>query len=410
MSNDTSFRNCPVCNANQAHFVKKINFALFPKHPMAEGYNVVQCIVCGFVYADTKVTQKDLDIYYTDISKYEDKKIGTGGGFTQYDKDRLIKTAKYFDEHIQDKSIKIADIGCANGGLLKELKNLGFNNLVAIDPSLACIEITKAEVGCEAYQYSIFDINSAVGKFDLIILSHVLEHILDIESTIEKLNTLLVDGGMVYVECPDAQNYAKVIHAPYQEFNTEHINHFNETSFSNLFSIFNYAKIDTGTKTMKIASDDDYYAVYGLFKKSNKAGHGVVFDNAIINGISEYIQKSDLIYNNVINEIAKIDEGITIALFGIGQFAFKLLADSVLKHRRNLLLFDNNVLNVGKSINGFPIHHGKEITSILTDKETVIVITSLIHEKDIKAGLLSAFEKENIFIPQILGFKHLLNN
>lgn len=409
MSNNTSFRNCPVCNANQAHFVKKIDFALFPKHPMAGGYDVVQCKECGFIYADTKVTQNDLDIYYKDLSKYEDKTIGTGGGFTQYDKDRLAKTAKYIDKHIQDKSIRIADIGCANGGLLKELKNLGFTNLVAIDPSLACIEITKSEVGCEAYQYSIFDINSKVGKFDLIILSHVLEHILDVKSTIETLNALLVDGGLVYVECPDAQNYAKVIHAPYQEFNTEHINHFNETSFLNLFSIYNYHKIDTGTKTMKIASDDDYYAVYGLFKKSSNAAHKVVFDNMVMNGIDEYIKKSDLIYYNIIDELEKINEDTTIALFGIGQFAFKLLANTVLRNRKKLLLFDNNSLNVGKSIDDFSIHHGKEITSNLINENSVIVITSLIHEQDIKTGISSAFEKEHLFIPQILGFKHLLN-
>jgi 2-polyprenyl-3-methyl-5-hydroxy-6-metoxy-1,4-benzoquinol methylase len=410
MSQYKLFRSCPICNSDKTNFVKKIDFMLFPKHPMAGGYNVVQCKECGFVYADTKVTQYDLDIYYKDLSKYEDKNIGTGGGFTQYDKDRLVKTAKFISERIEDKSIRIADIGCANGGLLKELKNCGFTNLVAIDPSLACIEITKLEVGCEAYQYSIFDIGAEVGKFDLIILSHVLEHILEIGSTMKKLDELLTYSGCVYVECPNAQNYSKVIHAPYQEFNTEHINHFNEISFSNLFGINNYNKIYTDNKTMKIASDDDYHAVYGLFKKNKQLEYKLIFDDTILKFINEYIQKSAFIYDAIISELEKLTETKTIALFGIGQFAFKLLADPVLKHRKTLLLFDNNNLNVGKSINDFTIYKGADIAQILSKNNAVIVITSLIHEQNIKEGLLKIFENANISFPEIIGFKRLLND
>jgi SAM-dependent methyltransferase len=410
MSQYKLFRSCPICNSDKPNFIKKIDFMLFPKHPMSDGYNVVQCKECGFVYADTKVTQDDLDTYYKDLSKYEDKNIGTGGGFTQYDKDRLVKTARFIAERIEDKSIRIADIGCANGGLLRELKICGFTNLVAIDPSLTCIEITKSEVGCEAYQYSIFDISTEVGKFDLIILSHVLEHILEIGSTMKKLDELLTDSGCVYIECPNAQNYSKVIHAPYQEFNTEHINHFNEISFSNLFGINNYDKIYTGNKTMKIASDDDYHAVYGLFKKTNRSRYKIIFDHTILNNINEYIQKSAVIYDAIISELKEITETKTIALFGIGQFAFKLLADPVLMHKKTLLLFDNNSLNVGKSINGFTIHKGADIAQILSNNYAVILITSLIHEHGIKDGILKIFENENISFPEIIGFKRLLND
>src|SRR5213080_4569414 len=122
------YRKCPVCNSEEAKVVHKIEFVLFDNHPMAGGYNLVQCETCLFIYADTHVTQQQLDIYYKELSKYEDKNIGTGGGYSKNDKDRLFETAQFIASQLQNKNARIIDLGCANGGLLKELKMLGFNN------------------------------------------------------------------------------------------------------------------------------------------------------------------------------------------------------------------------------------------------------------------------------------------
>ena len=65
-------RNCPVCESTSKDLIIKIDFELFERHPMNGGYDVVQCNACGFVFADTRVTQNELDWYYTELSKYED--------------------------------------------------------------------------------------------------------------------------------------------------------------------------------------------------------------------------------------------------------------------------------------------------------------------------------------------------
>ncbi len=373
---------------------------------MKNGYNVIQCNGCSFVYADTHVTQDELDIYYKELSKYEDKNIGTGGGFTPEDKDRLVKTAVFIEEHVPDKNIRIADIGCANGGLLKELKHLGFQNLVGVDPSASCVDITIAEVGCEAYQYSIFNIDKNIGKFDLVILSHVLEHILDLPSIMDRLNELVVDGGLIYVECPDAENYYKIIHAPFQEFNTEHINHFTEISFENLAALHGYNKIFTSNKTLKLPSGEDYHAVYGLFKKAPNPNYTLKKDDIILENIEVYIQESDKIFKEIEQEITDIDVIQQVALYGIGQFAFKLLTSPAL-YNRKLKLFDNNDINIGKAINGRLVLAANTIAKEFLKEEFTIVITSLIHEDGIRKQIQGAFKSSGKF-PVIKGFKKLL--
>ncbi|MEJ7682712.1 MAG: methyltransferase domain-containing protein [Segetibacter sp.] len=403
------YRECPVCNSKEVRFLHSVQFVLFDNHPMSGGYNVVQCEKCLFIYADTHVTQQELDIYYKELSKYEDKNIGTGGGYSKNDKDRLVKTAEYISSYLPDKNARIIDLGCANGGLLKELKNLGFNNLVGLDPSSACVEITKNEVGCEAYQMSLFNIDESLGKFDLVILSHVLEHLLDLSSTINKLNSLLKEGSLLYVECPNASNYNKVIHAPLQEFNTEHINHFTEVSFENLFGLHSYQKICTGDKIMKIASDQDYHAVYGMFKKTaGISNYTIKPDKKVNDNILSYIYKSEKIFNNILDKFFGLDPSEPIALYGIGQFAFKLLSRLGLKNYNQIKLFDNNNLNIGKKIQGVEILPGKTIISEYEKAPFTIVITSLIYEHGIRKQIEEEFRNNSLNSPSIIGFQNCL--
>lgn len=397
-------RSCPICNSNNISLIKKINFSLFEGHPMQGGYDLVQCLDCSFIYADTKVTQVELDDYYSNLSKYENKEISTGGGYNDYDRNRLIDTANYISSQFKDKSLAIADVGCAIGGLLEQLKNEGFINLTGIDPSISCVNITKNEKGINCLHASLFELNESFGKYDLVILSHVWEHILDLETALKSIEKILKPNGCIYVECPNAMNYKNVIHAPYQEFNTEHINHFSTGSFYNFFGSRGYALIDTGIRIMKIASNNDYDAVYSLFRKNlDGTKTDLVFDQEILPSIQAYLNASDKTYEQIIEKIktvAALNEDI--AFVGIGQFAFKLL-ESVKEVgiKNKLILYDNNTLNEGKIINDSIVHSGNNLISNYKTKKFNIVITSLIYQNEIANNLKSKFDQNNLEAPLI---------
>jgi len=401
-------RNCPVCDNESIRIITIVDFALFDGHPMNGGYDLVQCNTCGFMYANTPVTQTELDKYYTELSKYEDKAISTGGGYTQNDKQRLIDTAIFLNNNITDKHARIVDLGCANGGLLKELKNLGFSNLIGIDPSSACVNITTNEVGCECYQYSIFDIPASIGKFDVILSTHVLEHLLNVRDAISIMDALLAPSGKIFLECPNANYYHEVIHAPLQEFNTEHINHFTEVAFQNLMGSFGYHPIAISDKVFQITSNQDYHAVYGLFERRLISVNNWKFDDVIRDNIQKYIDKSTYIFDGIQTKISSLPSSAPIALWGIGQFAFKLLKTEAFKNRTNLRLFDNGSATIGKSIDGMKIISGEEIVGEYKKAPFTIIVSSLIHEVSIRNAILNKFSLEQPLVPEIIGFSDLL--
>ena len=403
-----SNRPCPVCNSNVVSKIRKFDFTLFDKHPMLDGYLLVQCEKCGFIFGDTNVNQLALDDYYENLSKYEDKSISTGGGYTIHDKNRLKSAAKYISSKFQNREIAIVDIGCAIGGLLEQLRIEGFNNLTGIDPSISCVEITRSEKKCKCFHSSLFDLKEDYGKYDLIILSHVWEHILDLKSAITSIQKILKPNGFIYIECPNAMLYKDVIHAPFQEFNTEHINHFTEHAFRNYFGINNYECIDVGNRIIQIASGEDYNAVFGIFQKNNvDNNYSIEFDTKIENSIVEYLEKSEIWYNQILSKImSEICNNESIALVGIGQFAFKLLTSiKESNFTGSIQLFDNNPLNVGKKIGLMEVLNGSNIVDRVQISSSKLIITSLIYQDEIKNGLINKFLEKGLPAPSIIELK-----
>ena len=130
------------------------------------------------------------------MSKYEHKETASGGGLDAIDKIRLNIAAGIIEQNCATKNSAILDIGCANGGLLVSLKEKGFTNLTGIDITQVCVDNVK-QMGFQSYFGGIFNLeNVADKKYDVVILSHVLEHIRDIKTAAKNLKSLLNDGGI----------------------------------------------------------------------------------------------------------------------------------------------------------------------------------------------------------------------
>ena len=62
MNQKKSLRNCPICQEENGEILHTQNFVLPEGHPLSNGYDILCCDRCGFVYADTTVSQKDFTV------------------------------------------------------------------------------------------------------------------------------------------------------------------------------------------------------------------------------------------------------------------------------------------------------------------------------------------------------------
>lgn len=387
-----SRRSCPVCGGTRGTGVHRQRFVLPDDHPLTNGYEVRCCSDCGFVFADTTVSQADYDVFYARFSKYEDGTTSTGGGTAPWDADRLRDTAAWIAKHFDDRDGSIVDVGCANGGLLMALKELGFHRLLGVDPSPQCVENTK-RLGIDAAVGSLFDLSDvrSRGPFDLVILSHVLEHVQDVRGGVAAVASLLRDGGLLYVEVPDAARYAEFVHAPFQDFNTEHINHFSPAALRNLFRA-GWLSRAAGRKNLLAAPGMPYPAAYILVEKTSRNHQAPVeMDDELPTRIEAYVSLSRSL-------LTRMDESLRrllaihdrVIVWGTGQLALKLLAETCLGNAPIAAFVDGNPINHGKVLRGLPIIGPKQID----DATSPILITTTLH-----AAAITRVIREDLRLP-----------
>jgi SAM-dependent methyltransferase len=95
-----------------------------------------------------------------------------------------------------DYQSKILDVGCGTGHLLSMMAKSGFENLTGVDPFID-EDIINQEL--TIYKKEISDLE---GSFDLIMLHHSFEHMVNLDEVLSKLNTLLAAGGTILIRIP----------------------------------------------------------------------------------------------------------------------------------------------------------------------------------------------------------------
>ncbi len=99
------------------------------------------------------------------------------------------------------KDIKILDIGCAGGVLLKELKKYGFLNLYGIDIEEKFVKLSK-KICKNIFLADAGHLPFKDDYFDIIIASDILEHLKNDKKALKEWCRVLKNGGKIIFGVP----------------------------------------------------------------------------------------------------------------------------------------------------------------------------------------------------------------
>ena len=373
-----SARGCPVCDARRVKTLHAMRFILPEGHPLVDRYEVVSCLTCGFVFADTESSQSDYDVYYADSSKYSDARTSTGAGVQDWDDGRLELTARTIARHLPDRHARIVDIGCANGGLLRWFGRLGFDQLEGIDPSPACVAAAELVPNVTARVGSLFRMPAAHARAACAIVSHVLEHVRDLAKAVDILRSVVRDDGIVYVEVPDATRYGECLVAPFQDFNIEHINHFSPTSLGNALRRGGFVIEAAGQKTIEASRGVPYPAVWAIARAAlvGDARDRIEFDATLGSAILQYISASRAQLERLDAHLDRALRGVDeVIVWGTGQTTLTLLSNTRLGGAAIAAFTDSNPVYHGRRLAGRPVVPPEDVGAL----GAPILIGSVIH-------------------------------
>lgn len=119
------------------------------------------------------------------------------------------KTPQWIKDELKDKKLKILDYGCGFGQNMKALNKNGYMSTYGVDIENSAIKsCLKNNLEVKKIDPSILE-NPFDFKFDVIILSHIIEHIpkTEIIPTLQEIkNLFLNEGGFLLIAVPNAQS------------------------------------------------------------------------------------------------------------------------------------------------------------------------------------------------------------
>ena len=191
----------------------------------------------------------------------------TGSSFVNHFK----KAASYYIKKfkLSKHSSKIIDIGSNDGIALKPFKDLGYKNILGIEPAKNLADIANKSGIKTIHGFLNKDLLKKINnRADIIMASNVFAHVDDIKSMTECLFKLLNEDGVLIIEVQYLAN--TLVDFTFDNIYHEHVNYWSVFSLNNFFNsqnakIFEVEKIQTHGGSIRI------FVTRNLNKKIHKS-------------------------------------------------------------------------------------------------------------------------------------------
>ncbi len=262
---------CSICSKKTASVYRYNVKSVYS----AKAYDVMHCSNCGHFFTNPTFTQAELDDIYINRYSYDAHAL--------IESEKRMRAKKYANFISKLRGVSsVLEVGCMHGLLLTELQKKGLKvSGVELDP--------EAVKYCQDHrlnveQSSVEDhLKKANSKHDVVIMSHVIEHIVYPKKQLQELNKRLPKHGKILLITPNSRALTRKLFGRFWGYwqVPVHVNHFNEQSMHELLK-------ESGFKI----SQTKYYGADSLFFLSTIANLlGASNDTKQLSGLRKFLVK-----------------------------------------------------------------------------------------------------------------------
>jgi 2-polyprenyl-3-methyl-5-hydroxy-6-metoxy-1,4-benzoquinol methylase len=175
---DMSNKGCKYCGFNKDKLLLQ-----------SSSYQIVTCLGCGLTR-----TIPEPEANYDEESDYFENYLNKEKLFRSFFKPIL----KFIRKNIPDG--KLLEIGSSVGFLLEEAIKYGYQ-VEGIELNKKAVEYCSNK-GITIHNCYLKECLFKEGKYDIVVMSHVLEHITDLNDFLKEINRILSPGGFIVLSQP----------------------------------------------------------------------------------------------------------------------------------------------------------------------------------------------------------------
>lgn len=228
-----SVESCPACGSitrNERTYTRRDNEAWMP-----DMWTMVGCVACGSLYLDPRPDARSLPNAYSNYFTHQSEEDeATKGGSTgiawslihgylnwRFGMQRMpakkigavvfsaIEPLRlkldYHGRHLSRPQFshpgRLLDLGCGNGAFMSRSREMGWR-VVGCEPDPKAVAICR-EQALNVIQGDVFSEALDGERFDVVTISHVLEHVADPQALLKRAYELLQPGGFLWVALPN---------------------------------------------------------------------------------------------------------------------------------------------------------------------------------------------------------------
>ncbi len=260
--------NCCVCGENIFDVLSfKDRYGLY----MPVGC----CHKCGLIQTVPRMSQ----VSYEEFYNLEYRRLYGGSHspvesffIDQYHRGKIICGylnsffSKYKGQDIV--GFKILEVGCGAGGICQALKELGGCFVKGIDIGKEYIDYGRERYGLDLIDGKLSTDIDPYNNFDIVVYSHVFEHLLNFHSELNAIKKILKEDGLLYIEVPGIFNIAHSYKSDFLLYlQNAHTYHFTLSSLINLMKVNGFECI----------AGDEF--IRSIFRPSKNQSHEVILKN-----------------------------------------------------------------------------------------------------------------------------------
>ena len=364
---------CQVCN-NKRNNLEIKDYNKIIKISSDERYSGTGCKI--FVCKECSLIQKIIDKQYlkklaTIYKKYQAFPIKNGHENTiKYNNKEYCRSdllLRKINNHKKLIGLDILDFGCGSGFTLGKISSIYPSNILyGFDYNLKNIKnLDKIKNFKKLYSQDILKINK---KFDIIILNHVFEHLINPNLYLKKIKNLLKKNGLIVLQMPNiSKNFTDIL-------TFDHICYYDENTLQNLFN-----KINIFDYSFKICIPKEITCFLNI-KKNKKNRNKIIIKNKKIN-FKEKFSLMDNFTKQILNLKTKKN-------YIFGTTVPAIWCSKILGNNKFTNFVEEDIKKINKKLNN------KKIISIKKIKKGYNVIIP--YTKNLKAKIVNKINKNKI--------------
>ena len=301
----------------------------------------------------------------------------------------FMRQKKFIDDNIPAYS-SVLEIGAATGENLSIYKESG-KKVAGIEPSSNNKRYAKEKYGIKLYDMTLDEYFTEYGcteQFDVVFVSHVLEHIVNFVEFIEK--AVALSKKYIFIELPVLEKIEEE-EAPFAAFTNEHVNYFSIPSLKILMEKCGCSSIKISIAENKGEVLPGYPTLVSLWEVNRNNTDKISFEYSAGEIIRNYFKSNTEKVKRIQAIINTISDKEKLAVWGTGEHTSKLLAMTDLPSKNIIKFYDSdrkkqNMTMLGRRIQSFDpkdLENGEIETILISTYSSEKSISKYIDEQKI---------------------------